>query len=122
MNLNTDDTATRISHWHPSTDIHDCEDRLIIKTDLAGVEKDDIDVSIIANTLFIKGEKKHEDKMQDTGFLRSERFFGQFERALPLSNDVDATKIDASYKNGVLTISIPKKEEAKPKQITIKVK
>ena len=122
MNLSRDLSESNNNHWLPSTDIHDLQDRLVIKTDLPGLEKNDIDVSIQGNTLFIRGEKKHEDKVQDSGFIRSERYFGHFERALPLSNDIETSKIDAQYKNGVLTVTIPKKEEAKPKQITVNIK
>ena len=113
---------TNSSNWMPHTDIHDSEDQLIVKTDLPGLEKNDIDVTVQGNTLFIRGEKKHEEKIQDMGYLRSERYFGQFERALPLTDDIDQSKVDASYKNGVLTVKIPKKEEAKPKQISVDIK
>lgn len=122
MNLSRDISEPNNNHWLPSTDIHDLADKLVIKSDLPGLDKNDIDVSIQGNTLFIRGEKKHEEKVQDSGFLRSERYFGHFERALPLSNDIDTTKIDAQYKNGVLSITIPKKEEARPKQISINIK
>ncbi len=108
-------------NWLPHTDIHDMKDKLVIKTDLPGMEKEDIEVSIEGNTLFIKGEKKHEEKVQDSGCLRSERFFGHFERSLPLTEDIDTSKVDASFKNGVLTLNIPKHEGAKPKQIKVKV-
>jgi len=110
------------SNWLPSTDIHDLGDKLVIQTDLPGVSKDDVEVTVQGNTLFIKGEKKHETKVQDAGCIRSERFFGQFERALPLTDDIDSSKTDASYKNGVLTITVAKREEAKPKQITVNIK
>lgn len=108
--------------WLPHTDIHDAGDKLIVKTDLPGLEKEDIDISVQGKTLFIKGEKKHEEKVQDMGYLKSERFFGQFERAIPLTEDIDSNKIDASYKNGVLTVTIPKSEEAKPKQIKVNIR
>lgn len=114
--------SSNIGSWLPSTDIHDSGDRLVVQTDLPGLNKDDIEVIVQGNTLFIRGEKKHEDKVQDSGLIRSERFFGQFERALPLTDDVDSSKIDATYKNGVLTVTLAKREEAKPKQITVNVK
>ena len=113
---------TSIAHGLPHTDIHDTGERFIIETDLPGLEKKDIEVTVHGNTLFIRGEKKRDEKTQDIGYLRSERFFGQFERALPLTDDIDPNKVDASYKNGVLTISIAKKEEAKPKQISVNIK
>lgn len=108
--------------FYPDTDIYDSEDKLVVKTDLPGMSKEDIELSVQGNTLFIKGEKKHEEDIQDKGFIKSERFFGYFERALPLSKDIDPNKIDASFKDGVLSVEIAKKEEAKPKQITVKVK
>ncbi len=108
--------------WLPSTDIHDSGDKLVVTTDLPGVDKNNIDVSVQGKTIFIKGEKKLESNTQDMGCLRSERFHGQFERALPLSEDIDASKIEANYQNGVLSVSIPKREEAKPKQIKVNVK
>jgi HSP20 family protein len=111
-----------ISNWLPHTDIHDSGDKLVVKTDLPGLDKNDIEVTVQGNTLFIRGEKKHEDNTQDIGYLKSERYFGQFERALPLTDDIDQGKIDASYKNGVLTVTIAKREEAKPKQITVNIK
>lgn len=122
LNLSRDFGESVTGNWLPSTDIHDSGDKIIIKADLPGLNKDDIEVTVQGNTLFIRGEKKHEEKVEDMGYLKSERFFGQFERALPLTDDIDASKIDASYKNGVLTVSIAKREEAKPKQITVNVK
>ncbi len=113
---------TSTNTWLPNTDIHDTGDKLVVKTDLPGLERNDIDVTVQGKTLFIRGEKRHEDKVQDVGYIRSERFFGQFERALPLTDDIDASKVEASYKNGVLTVNIAKREEAKPKQIKVDVK
>ena len=122
FNLSHNQQGAYRESWLPSTDIHDSVDQLIIKADLPGMEKDDIEVTVHGNTLFIKGEKKHEEKIQDMGCLRSERFFGQFERALPLTDDIDSAKVDASFKNGVLTVTIPKREEAKPKQIKVNIR
>ena len=117
-----DSSGLPIGTWLPSTDIHDSVDKLVVTTDLPGVDKINIEVSVQGKTLFIKGEKKLESSTQDMGCLRSERFHGQFERALPLSEDIDASKIEANYQNGVLSVSIPKREEAKPKQIKVNVK
>lgn len=122
LNMSKDFGESSIGSWLPSTDIHDLGDKLVVQTDLPGLNKDDIEVTVQGNTLFIRGEKKHEDKVQDAGFIRSERFFGQFERALPLTDDIDSSKVDAAYKNGVLTVTVAKREEAKPKQITVNIK
>lgn len=122
VNMSKGLEETHNASWLPNTDIHDAGDKLVIKTDLPGLEKNDIEVTVQGKTLFIRGEKKHEDKVQDMGYLRSERYFGQFERALPLTEDIDQSKVDASYKNGVLTVTIAKREEAKAKQITVNIK
>jgi HSP20 family protein len=111
-----------LTDWIPSTDIFDAGDKVLIKMDLPGVEKKNIEVSVHGSSLSIRGEKKHEDKIQDMGCIRSERFIGQFERLIPLSNDLDAAKIDAAYENGVLTLTILKKEEVKAKQIKVDIK
>ena len=111
-----------LANWLPSTDIHDSGDKLLVTVDMPGVDRGNIDVTVQGRTLFIRGEKKCEQKTEDMGCLRSERFFGQFERTLPLTEDVDVAKIDANYRDGVLSISIPKREEAKPKQIKVNIK
>ena len=121
LNLSKDFSARNFVEWLPNTDIHDFKDKIVLKADLPGLDKEDIEVTVQGNTLFIRGEKKLEDKVEDGGFLRSERFFGQFERALPLTNDIDSSKINASYKNGVLTVIVAKNEEAQPKLITVDV-
>lgn len=115
-------TLNRINNWFPETDIYDSGDKLVVKTDLPGLKKEDIDIRIQGNTLFIKGEKKHEDKVKDMGYLKAERFYGSFERALPLKEHVKADDIEAKYQDGVLTVLVPKKEEAVAKQIKINVK
>ncbi len=122
LTRNYESSGPPMGTWLPSTDIHDSGDKLVVTTDLPGVDKNNIEVSVQGKTLFIKGEKKLESNTQDMGCLRSERFHGQFERALPLSEDIDASKIEANYQNGVLSVSIPKREEAKPKQIKVNVK
>tara|TARA_B100001989_G_C24260413_1_gene326611 strand:- start:18 stop:494 length:477 start_codon:yes stop_codon:yes gene_type:complete len=122
LNMSKSFEGDNIENWLPSIDIHDSGDKLVVQADLPGLKKEDIEVTVQGNTLFIRGEKKHDEKVQDAGYLRSERFFGQFERALPLSSDIDSSKVDAAYKDGVLTVSVAKKEEAKPKQITVNVK
>ena len=117
---NTQESLT--SNWLPSTDIHDLGDKLMVKIDLPGIDKKDLEVSVEGNTLFIRGEKRHEESTKNFGHIRAERFFGRFERALPLTDDIDASKIDASYKDGVLTVTVPRKEEAKQKQIRVNIK
>lgn len=123
MNISRSDSSLRpFQNWLPSTDIHDAGDKLVVKTDLPGLEKKDIDISVQGNTLFIKGEKKHEKEIDDAGYLRSERFYGHFERAIPLTEDINPEKIEAEYKNGVLTVNVSKLDSAKPKQIKVNIK
>ena len=115
------ETALTEAVWAPAVDIYDQKDNLVIKADLPGMTQKDIDVSVEDDILCIKGEKKkeHEEKRDDT--YRLERAYGYFERSFTLPGNVDATKIKASYKEGVLELSLPKKEEAKPKQIKVNI-
>lgn len=106
----------------PVMDVADTKNALKISTEIPGLDKNDLNVSVEGNTLVIKGEKKREDKSEEEGVVRIERSYGSYYRALTLPATVDASKIDAKYKNGVLTLTLPKKEEAKPKQITVDVK
>lgn len=108
--------------WSPAIDIYDEKDELIVKADLPGLTKDDIEVTIEGNILTLKGEKKHEEKTKEKDYVREERFYGAFHRAIALPTSVDADKVKAAYKNGVLELTLPKKEEAKPKQINVEVK
>ena len=115
------ETALTEAVWAPAVDIYDQKDNLVIKADLPGMTQKDIDVSVEDDILRIKGEKKkeHEEKKDDA--YRLERAYGYFERSFTLPSNVDATKIKASYKEGVLELSLPKKEEAKPKQIKVNI-
>lgn len=108
--------------WSPAIDIYDAKDHITVKADLPGMTKDDIEVTIQNNHLILKGEKKHEEKKEEKDFIREERFYGSFYRVLPLAGTVDPNNVKAAYKNGVLELTLPKKEEAKPKQISIEVK
>ena len=108
--------------WRPAIDVYDEKDNLIVKADIPGLTKDDIEVTVEGNILTVKGEKKHEDKIKEKDFVREERFYGAFHRAIALPTSVDSEKVKAAYKNGVLELTLPKKEEAKPKQISIEIK
>jgi HSP20 family protein len=108
--------------WAPSVDIEEAEDRYVIKADLPGVDKKDIDVKLDNGVLSIRGEKQTEKETgKGTRRHRSERFHGSFARSFTLPDAVKADKVDASYKDGVLLLTIPKAEEARPKSIDIKV-
>ena len=125
-----DDTLSRVSEgdedmakgaWAPAVDIHEAADGYTVTADLPGVKKEDIDVDLKDGTLTIKGEKKLEEKTPKENYIRIERSYGKFVRSFVLPNNVDPDKIKAAYKDGSLELHIPKKEEAKPKQIKIDV-
>jgi HSP20 family protein len=107
--------------WAPAVDIYDNKNSLVIKADLPGMTQKDIDVSVEDDVLRIKGEKKKEHEEKKDNFYRLERSYGCFERSFALPSNVDATKVKASYKEGVLELTLPKKEEAKPKQIKVDI-
>ncbi len=107
--------------WSPAVDVFDSKDTVVVKADIPGMKKEDIDISVHGDVLTIKGEKKGETRSEDKGFVKTERFYGSFNRALALPSEVDADKVKASYSGGVLEISLPKKEGSKPKQIKVDV-
>jgi len=117
-----DDTSLLGGQWAPAIDIYDSKDSLVVKADLPGLSKDEIDVSIQDNVLTISGEKKRESKVTENDFLRTERFYGSFHRAVTLPAEVDRSKVQANFRDGVLELTLPKKEDAKPKQIKIDIK
>jgi HSP20 family protein len=107
------------SLWRPAVDIVQEGDRYVVKADLPGMKKDEIEITLNGDTLTISGEKKKESETKEDGYSRSERYYGRFSRSLALPSAVDAGKIEAAYKDGVLSLTIPKPEEARPKQIKI---
>lgn len=107
--------------WAPAVDIQETKDSFIVEVELPGMKQDDIQITIVENTLTLKGERKREREVRDEGYTRVERAYGTFQRALALPSVVDASKVRAKYKDGVLAIELPKKEEAKPKEIKVQV-
>ena len=105
----------------PAIDVAEEKDSFLVKVDLPGLSKDDVSVTLQDNCLTIKGEKKHETETKEANYYRRERVSGSFSRTIELPSTVDAKKIDAQFKDGVLHVRLPKTEEAKPKQIDIKV-
>lgn len=105
----------------PPIDLIEEKDHLELRADLPGLTKDDVSVTLQDNILTIKGEKKHEVERKDANTYISERVYGAFSRSVELPVSVDAKKIEARFKDGVLHITLPKTEEAKPKQIEVKV-
>ncbi|MCX7927705.1 MAG: Hsp20/alpha crystallin family protein [Candidatus Omnitrophica bacterium] len=108
--------------WIPAIDIYDSKDNLLVKADIPGLTKDDIEVTVQGDTLFIKGEKKQDKDIKEKDYIRTERFYGAFQRAIRLPVEVQADKVEATYKNGVLEVVLPKSEKAKPKQIKLEIK
>ncbi len=115
-------TELGIADWAPSVDVEETADKYLIKADLPGVDRQDIDVKLENGVLSIRGEKQTEiETGQGTKRHRTERFRGSFARSFTLPDAVDAEMVDASYRDGVLSLSIPKEERAKAKSIDIKV-
>ena len=108
--------------WSPAVDIYETDNELVLKADLPDVKLEDIDVRVENQTLTIRGERKFEQEESTKGFHRIERSYGGFTRSFAVPNVFDTDKISAGYKNGVLTVSLPKKEAAKPRQVKIEVK
>ncbi len=108
--------------WQPLVDIYEDSETVVIKAELPGMEQKDIEVKIENNTLVLRGERKHDQEIQKENYHRIERFYGTFQRSFSLPHSVDQEKIKASCDKGVLTITLPKKEDIKPKQIKVEVK
>ena len=105
--------------WNPSVDIYEDGDKIVIKAELPGIDKKDIAIDFKDNVLTLKGERSHDNEVKEDNYYRRERAFGKFHRAFRLSTDINADKIEADFKDGVLKVDIPKPEEAKPKKITV---
>src|ERR1700687_1109962 len=110
-----------LTTWAPAVDIYETEHELVVKADLPDVKPEELDVRVENNILTIRGERKFEKKVNESNYLRVERAYGAFSRSFSLANTVNSDAIKAAYKNGVVTLSIPKREEAKPKQIKVNV-
>jgi HSP20 family protein len=108
--------------WSPAVDIYETENELVLKADVPDVDPKDIDVRVENQTLTISGERKFEQENSSKGFHRIERSYGAFVRSFAVPNSFDTDKIDAGFKNGVLTVTLPKKETAKPRQVKVEVK
>jgi HSP20 family protein len=113
------DTGPITGQWHPAVDIFEEKDRILIQAELPGVEKKDIVIDLKDRVLTLKGERTVEKEGAEKDYSRRERIFGCFERAFTLPAGLDPEKIRADYKNGVLTIELPKPEIDQPRQITI---
>jgi len=110
-----------LSRWAPPVDIYETEQEIVLKADLPEVKLEDVDIRVENNTLTVKGERRMENEVKEDNYHRVERYYGGFARTFSLPNTVDAEKIRADYNDGVLRITMPKREEAKPKQIKVSV-
>ena len=119
--LRDEDTSFR-GTWAPAVDIFETDNHdLVVRAELPGMSREDIEVSVENSTLVLKGEKKFDGEVKDENYRRIERTYGAFHRSFTLPNTVDTTKVAADYKNGVLTVKLPFREEAKPRTINVEV-
>ncbi len=117
-----DDDLTTRGAWVPAVDIYQAENHtLVLKVELPDVAREDIDLRVENSTLTISGQRKKDEAVKDEHYHRVERVFGTFSRSFTLPPTVDATNIGAEFKNGVLTVTLPTREEAKPRQIQVSV-
>jgi HSP20 family protein len=105
----------------PALDLYEDKDNLTVSAELPGMKREEIEVSLHDGALTISGERKSEKNSEKGQAYRSERFFGRFQRTVALPSSVAADKVKATYKDGILTVTLPKTEEAKPKQIDVNV-
>ena len=108
--------------WQPLVDIYETADSIVIKAELPDVDQKDIDVLIEENTLTLKGERRQDGEVKKENYHRIERYFGTFQRTFSLPATIDQENVDAICEKGVITITLPKKEKTKPKQIHVTVK
>jgi HSP20 family protein len=116
-----DEGLSTRGEWVPAVDIYELDEALVIKAELPDMKREDIDVTVENATLTISGERKRASEVKQESYHRSERVFGMFSRAFTLPPMIDAGKIGAEYKDGVLTVRLPLRDEAKPRTIKIDV-
>jgi HSP20 family protein len=110
-----------LTAWAPAVDIYETENELVLKADLPDMNEQDLDIRVENNRLTIGGERKFEQKVKQDDYLRIERTYGSFSRSFALPRAVNTEAIEAQYKNGVLTLHLPKRAESKPKQVPVNV-
>ena len=121
LGSNVGDTNTKSSSWLPTVDITETDNSYEIHAELPGVLENDVNVSVADNLLTIKGEKRQEEKSDERNVHKVERRYGTFQRSFSLPRQVNVTEIKAGFRDGILTLNIPKTEEAKPSEIPIEV-
>ncbi len=107
--------------WAPAVDIYETDDNLVVKADIPGVDPKDVELRVEDSTLYLKGQRKFEREVKEENYHRVERSYGSFARTFALPSSIDADRVKAEYKDGLLTLTLPKREEAKPKTIKIDV-
>ena len=121
----TDDDRAMTAFWSnlagPAVDIEDRDNEVIVSAELPGLEKKDFNVEVEADRLILRGEKKASKEKKDGNYFYSETSYGSFHRVIPLPTEVDRDKADATYKHGVLTVTLPKTEEARGRRVAVKV-
>jgi HSP20 family protein len=108
-----------MGQWAPSVDVYETQNDIVVKAELPGVEPKDVDVSFENNILTIRGERRMDDEIKEDNYHRVESSYGSFTRSFSLPTSVDENKVKAEFKNGILAITLPKREQAKRKQITV---
>lgn len=113
--------TTGAAAW-PSLDVHETDQAYTVTAEVPGLDEKDVELNLRDNVLAISGEKRQEQKREDRGRTYAERFYGRFERAIPFDSEIDADKVEATFKNGVLTVNLPKNAKAQDKARTIEIK
>jgi HSP20 family protein len=108
--------------WAPAIEAFEKEDKFVVKAELPGMKEEDIDISVVGDTLTIKGERKAESEVKEEDYYCCERSYGSFSRSIAIPSNVDGNKIEAGYEDGVLEVSLPKAHEVKPKKVTVSAK
>jgi len=114
-------TSQTLNGWTPRLDVFEDKENLYVKAELPGMKREDIELSLHDGTLSLSGERKSETKTEGTEQYQAERFFGRFQRTITLPAPIATDKVKADYKDGILTVTLPKTEEAKPRKIEVSV-
>jgi len=115
------ETELSTRSWAPPVDIYETEDAIVLKAELPGADPKEVEVRVEDNTLYLKGERKFEKEVKEQNYHRVERSYGSFARSFSLPNSISTDQVKAEFKDGLLTLTMPKREEAKPKTIKIDV-
>jgi HSP20 family protein len=115
------DEDSKLGSWAPAVDIFETDENLVVKAELPGVNPKDVEVRVEDSTLYLKGQRRFENEVKEENYHRVERSYGSFTRTFALPSSINADKVTAEYKDGLLTLTMPKREEAKPKTIKINV-